>query len=195
MLDVARWCLVLVAGLTVARAAAAPDPEVRIERRGDAYAVSARLAVDVDRSIAWEVITDYDRLRNFVPDMDESRIVSRPGEPTLVRQSGAWNLLGYRVPVQIVAQIDEQPMHSVRFHSVSGNVRVENGEWSIAEQGGGVTITYRVECTPDFWVPPILGTVLIRRDVRAKLERVAQEMLKRDSAQRRPQFLLPEHAS
>ena len=86
-------------------------------------------------------------------------------------------------------------MRSVRFHSVSGNVRVENGEWSIAEQGGGVTITYRVECTPDFWVPPILGTVLIRRDVRAKLERVAQEMLKRDSAQRRPHFVLPEHAS
>lgn len=187
--------LLLSAAVGVARAGAAPDPEVRIERHGAAYAVSARLALDVERSTAWAVITDYNRLHDFVPDMHESRIVSRPGEPTLVRQSGSWNVLGYRVPVEIVAHVDEEPMRSVRFHSVSGNVHVEHGEWSIAEQGAGVTITYRVECTPDFWVPPILGTILIRRDVRANLERVAQEMLKRDSAQRRLPVPLPERDS
>jgi len=175
------WVLLLA----VSFAAAAADPEVRIERNGDSYAVFARLAVDVDRSTAWSVITDYNRLPDFVPDMDESRIVSRPGEPTLVRQAGAWKFLGYSVPVQIVARVEEQPMRSVRFHSVSGNVRIENGEWSIADQGAGVAITYRVECTPEFWVPPLLGSLLIRRDVRTKLERVTQEMLRRSAAQGR----------
>jgi len=177
------WSFLLAFAVAAESAAAAPDPEVRIERHGTAYAVSARLEVDVERSTAWGVITDYNRLGDFVPDMHDSRIVSGPGEPTLVRQAGTWNVLGYRVPVEIVAQVDEQPMRSVRFHSVSGNVRVENGEWSIVEQDAGVTITYQVECTPDFWVPPILGAMLIRRDVRANLERVAQEMLKRDAFQ------------
>lgn len=177
----APWVLLLAASL----AAAAAEPEVRIELSGDAYAVFARIAVGVDRSIAWGVITDYNGLRRFVPDMDESRIVSRPGEPTLVRQTGAWSFLGYRVPVQIVARVDEQPMRSVRFHSVSGNVRVENGEWSIADEGQGVAITYRVECTPEFWVPPWLGSMLIRREVRSKLERIAQEMRRRDAQARK----------
>jgi hypothetical protein len=171
---------------------AATDPEVRIERRGDAFAVSARMSIGVSSATAWEVITDYNRLSDFVPDMDESRVVSRPGEPTLVRQSGAWSLLGYRVPVYVVARVEEQAMRAVRFHSISGNVRVENGEWRIADQGGRVAITYRVECTPHFWVPPILGEVLIRRDVRVKLDRVAREMLKRDAAKRsRSSSLLP----
>ena len=192
--SLSSWWLLALALLAI-RAEAAPDPEVHIERHGDGYTISARLAVGVERATAWEVITDYDRLQEFVPDIDESHVVSGPGEPTRVRQSGAWNLLGYRVPVQVVAQVDEEPMHSVRFHSVSGNVRVENGEWSIADESGGVAITYRVRCTPDFWVPPVLGTMLIRRDVRYKLERVAQEMLRRNSAQHRPLFLLPAHAS
>jgi len=186
----------LCAGISVTPAAAAPVPEVRIEQRGERFTVSARLSVEVARATAWAVITDYNGLPDFVPDMDESRIVSRAGEPTLVRQTGAWNLFGFRVPVWITARVEEQPMRSVRFHSISGNVRVENGEWRIMDEGGGVAITYRVECTPDFWVPPILGTVLIRRDVRGKLEHVAREMLRRDAAQRTlPSLSLPEPAS
>jgi hypothetical protein len=189
-----RWVLLFVAALSVPRAAAAPD--VRIEQRGEGFTVSAQMSVGVPRATAWEVITDYNRLRDFVPDMDDSRVVSRAGEPTLVRQTGAWNLLGFRVPVRILAQVEEQPMRSVRFHSVSGNVRVVNGEWRIADQGGGVAITYHVECTPDFWVPPLLGVLLIRRDVRAKLEQVAREMLRRNAAQRSlPAPSVPEPAS
>jgi hypothetical protein len=190
-----RWLLLLFAGLASTPASAAPIPEVWIEQRGEGFAVSARLSVGVTRAIAWGVITDYNHVGDFVADMDESRIVSRAGEPTLVRQTGAWHLLGFRVPVRIVAQVEEQPMRSVSFRSISGNVRIENGEWRIVDQAGGVAITYRIECTPDFWVPPILGATLIRRDVRAKLTQVAQEMLRRDAAQRTvPSRSLPEPA-
>lgn len=181
-----HWILFLFAGIAVAPASAESTPEIRVEQRGGGFAVSARLSVDVTRATAWEVITDYNHLGDFVPDMDESRIVSGAGEPTLVEQTGAWRLLGLRVPVRIVAQVSEQPMQSVRFHSTSGNVRVENGEWRIVAQADGVAILYQVECTPDFWVPPLLGAVLIRRDVRAKLEQVAREMLRRDAARRTP---------
>jgi hypothetical protein len=181
MRHLAAWAILIAASLS----AAAAEPEVRIERTGETYAVFARIAVAVDRSTAWSVITDYNGLRSFVPDIDESRIVSRPGEPTLVRQTGAWSFLGFRMPVQIVARVDEQPMRSVRFRSVSGNVRVENGEWNIADEGQGVAITYRVECTPEFWVPPWLGSLMVRRDVRSRLERVAQEMVRRDAQTRK----------
>ncbi len=188
--------LFFLAGIAIGTARAAAAPDVRIEQRGDGFTVSARMWVGVARVTAWAVITDYNRLGDFVADMDESRIVSPAGEPTLVRQTGVWKLFGIRVPVWILAQVEEQPMRSVRFHSISGNVRVENGEWRIADEAGGVTITYQVECTPDFWVPPILGAVLIRRDVRARLEQVAREMLRRDAAGRHvPSPTVPEPAT
>lgn len=180
-----RIASVAAAWLLLSSAVAAPvEPQVRVDRNGDYFSVTAHLAVEVDRGTAWSVITDYEHLRDFVPEMEESRVVSAPGQPLLVRQKGAWSLFGYRIPVQIVARVDEQPMRSVRFHSVSGNVRVENGEWTIEEQGHGVAIRYRVDCDPDFWIPTVIGRMLIRRDVRDKLEGVAYEMLKRDVAQR-----------
>lgn len=191
-----RALVFLLGGIAVASAAAAPVPEVQIEQRDEAFAVFARLSVAVTRATAWEVITDYDHVGDFVADMHESRVVRRAGERVLVRQAGAWNVFGFRVPVWIVAQVEEQPMRSVRFHSISGNVHVGKGEWRITQDGGGVAITYRAECTPDFWVPPVLGVVLMRRDVRAKLEQVAREMLRRDAAQRtHPSLSLPEPAS
>jgi hypothetical protein len=171
-------------GIHIVPVSAATVPEVQIEQRGEGFAVSAQLWVGVNRSIAWGVITDYDHLGDFVADMDESRVVGRAGEQTLVLQTGAWSLLGFRMPVRVLARVEEQPMSSVRFHSIGGNVRVENGEWRIADRGSGVAISYRVECTPAFWVPPVLGALLIRRDVQAKLEQVAREMLRRDASQR-----------
>lgn len=188
--------IIAVAGIALGQAWAAPVPDVRIEQRDGAFTVFARLSVEVTRATAWEVITDYNHLGDFVPDMDESRVVSGAGEPTLVRQTGVWNLFGFRVPIRILAQVEERPMYSIRFHSISGNVRVENGEWWIADEGRGVAITYRVECTPDFWVPPILGAILIRRDVRATLDQVAREMLRRHTARRGSMMpTVPEPAS
>ena len=174
-------CFVLLAApLPIACAAKRGDPEVRIERHGVTYTVSARIWVTADPSTVWAVLTDYKHQKDFVPDMQESRIVSRPDEPTLVRQRGVWSLLGYHVPVEILAEVEEdRSMGSIRFYSVGGNVRVENGEWIITECGDIVGIAYRVECTPEFWIPPLIGSSLIGWDVGAKLKRLAQEIATR----------------
>ena len=87
-----RFCAALVFTLAVApglvRAAAAEAIEIRIERQGEFITVNASALMQVDARIAWEVLSDYDNLAQFIPDMKTSRVVSREGNRALVEQKG-----------------------------------------------------------------------------------------------------------
>src|ERR1700737_840644 len=36
----------------------------------------------------WQVLTDYERLSSFVPDMSLSRLISRPGHEATIKKNG-----------------------------------------------------------------------------------------------------------
>src|SRR4051812_1792339 len=70
-------------------------------RRGDAVTVFAEVQLDVDPSTAWDVLSDYDHLSQFIPDMSVSRVVSRTGDTALVEQKGDFGFLFFRQPVEL----------------------------------------------------------------------------------------------
>src|SRR5207244_6717819 len=74
----ALFTLAVAPGLV--RAAAAEAIETRIERHGEYITVSASAVMRVDARIAWEVLSDYDNLAQFIPDMKSSRVVPRSGD-------------------------------------------------------------------------------------------------------------------
>ncbi|MEA2079826.1 MAG: hypothetical protein U9P00_08215, partial [Pseudomonadota bacterium] len=60
------------------------------------------------------------------------------------------------------------------------------------QEAAGTRILMRSELAPDFWIPPLLGPWLIKRELRAEalqtmhnLERVAAEAAQSDPGQRR----------
>src|SRR5881409_812299 len=66
----ALFTLAVAPGLV--RAAAAEAIETRIERHGEYVTVNASALMQVDARIAWEVLSDYDNLAQFIPDMKSS---------------------------------------------------------------------------------------------------------------------------
>jgi len=74
-------------------AEALAERDVRITRDADTIRIDARLRVEVHHHIAWQVLTDYDNLARFVPGLSSSRIVSEPGAPMLLKQTGQSGLL------------------------------------------------------------------------------------------------------
>jgi len=158
------------------------DPEVQIERRNGVFHVRAEMPVGADAATAWQVLTDYNRLAEFVPDMRSSRVVSAPGEPLLLEQKGETSLLIFSFNIEVVLRVEETPPHGISFRAVGGNMKQMRGAWRIDAAGLPVKIGYQVEIEPGFWVPPLIGSALMRRDVRRKIDAVVQEMQKRYAA-------------
>jgi Polyketide cyclase / dehydrase and lipid transport len=137
----------------------------------------------VDVRLVWSVLTDYNHLAQFVPDMYESRVVSRPGAPIRVYQRGqkSWLLLG--VPLELVLQMDESPPARIRFHLVSGTLNNMYGEWQISPRGNGVRVGYLAHIEPGLLSPRVPGdSLLIEADIEHMLEAVGGEILRRKAA-------------
>ena len=168
----------LALSLTWISFTAAAEVTVQVTRQENAFQVEANLLVAVGQRVAWQVLTDYDNLASFVPGMRSSRIVSAPGEPLLVEQKGGSGFLWFRVPIEVVARVEEAPLNTIRFQSVGGNLTNKWAEWGLQRHDHATRVNYRANITPGFSLPPLIGPAIVGRDVRIMLESVAREMLR-----------------
>jgi carbon monoxide dehydrogenase subunit G len=175
----ALFSRLLVLFLTCTSLAAAAEVTVQVTRQDDAFRVKANVLVAVNQRVAWHVLTDYDKLANFVPGMRSSRIVSAPGEPLLLEQKGETGFFLFRIPIEVVSRIEETPLNTIRFQSVGGNLKNQGGEWALERHDHVTRVSYRADITPGFPLPPLLGPAIVGRDVRIMVESVANEMLQR----------------
>lgn len=174
--------LLLVIALALPAAAFA-EPEVSIEPRGGGFAVRAETLVDATPAVAWQVLTDYNRLADFVPDMRASRVISAPGAPLLVEQQGCAGFLMFGFGIDVVLEIEETPPSTLAFRAIRGNMRIMRGEWSVDGSAAGVTrLVYKAVLEPAFWVPPLIGPAILRRDISSRIAGVVREMVRRQGA-------------
>ena len=172
------WSALFALTLVAARPASG-ETLTEVERVGEVIRITASTSVAVDPHLAWTVLTDYDHLAEFIPDMRSSRIISGPEGPLKVEQKGETGFLVWTFPVEVVLQLQEDPEQLITFKSVSGNVKNMEGVWRVVEAGEGVTVQYSATMETDFWVPPLIGPAIIENDVRRKVEGLAHEMTRR----------------
>jgi hypothetical protein len=177
--------LVLAAGLFGAPVQAA-DPGLRVDAgsKFGVISIDAEILVPADAKTAWAVLTDYDNLARFVPEMQTSRVVSAPGQPKRVEQRGKSGMLSFFTPEHIVLQMEEAPYERIRFNRVAGDVKSMRGEWLIVGGGNPVRVIYRARIVPKVPLPPLLGTTMIERDVETKLAAIRREIARRAFVQK-----------
>lgn len=173
----ALWCLLVAT--SAAAAARVDDMQVTVERSEGGLLVHVSLFVEVPPTIAWQVMTDYERMTAFIPDLQESRVVSAPGEKTRVLQKGIAHIGWFSHEYEVEREVELTPETSIRSHGIRGNMRKLEMDTHLAAEGAGCRINYRGLSIPDFWVPPILGPALVKRQVMQQFSAMAAEMRRR----------------
>lgn len=185
-----RWFLILtIASIPLAAATAQetglPDNiEVVVQRvqldGRTFYKVNAKAFARAAPQPVWKLLTGYDRLAEFVPNLESSKILSRNGNEATVEQRGRAGFLFISHAVHLVLRVVEQPISVIDITMLSGDMKHYASHWEIAaaEQGGasGTLINYLGELEPDFFVPALFGAALIRSDVRNMLTAVIREI-------------------
>jgi hypothetical protein len=157
--------------------------QIAVSRRGDLMLVDAVLIAPVSQREAWGVLTDFDAMSRFVPNLDESRIAARSGERLRVEQRGVarWGLLTHAFTM--VREIELQPIEQVRSHTVGGSMDVTSLT-RFAAVAGGTEIRHHLEIGIDTWMPNFLIEPFLRHEVQEQFEAVVAEMLRRRLALR-----------
>jgi carbon monoxide dehydrogenase subunit G len=153
-------------------------------RQGDAVTVFAGVELQVDPGIVWAVLSDYDHLSDFVPNMRVSRVVSRNGATAIVEQKGEFGLLFFRQQIELKLEITETPKRTIVARAIGGSFREMSGRYDLEDTGRGVKIAYTGRFVPDFPLPPFLGIIAIRHSAATQLGAMVDEILRRDARSR-----------
>lgn len=144
-------------------------------------AVQANALIEASADVVWEVLTDYEHLAGFIPNMRSSRIVSAPGAPLLVEQKGETGFLGYRFPLEIVFGIESVPLQEVKFRAVSGNLQAMKGSYRLEAFGKATRLSYSAHFHPDFWVPPLIGPSIMQAEITRQFDGLLAEVARRNA--------------
>ena len=146
----------------------------RVEHQGRAqFDISASGSVKAPLAQVWKVLTSYERMPEYVPDMISNRVVSRQGNRVLLDQQGRARFLFFQRDIRVKVEVLEEPTSAIDVNLVSGDMEAYRCRWELAPQADGSTrIQYRGSVVPKFYVPGMLGVPLIRSDVRAMLRAV-----------------------
>lgn len=155
-----------------------------MDRKASILQVRATVAAEAPAGLCYAVIADFDRLAEFIPGLRSSRVVSEPGQPLRLRQVGETTLGFSSYAIDVTLAIETDPPREIRFTRVAGNLAVMDGRWQVAGDAARCTVDYRADLEPEFWVPPLLGPLLVRRQVQMQLEGLKAEIDRRAGIQR-----------
>jgi hypothetical protein len=177
---------VLLPALLLAEAAHAAEILVNASRHDGALYVEASAEIDADLLQTWRVLTDYDHLSAFIPGMHVSRVLAREGNNVVLEQKGEAWLLFLAFPLEVRLAVTEYPHRRIVARAVAGSFREMVGTYFLDQRDSHVVLRYQGRMVLDFLVPPLIGTLVLRRDVERQFAALVDEVKRRHSRAKPP---------
>jgi ribosome-associated toxin RatA of RatAB toxin-antitoxin module len=155
------------------------DIQVEVEDLGERRRqVRGRVLIPVERQQVWQVLTDYDHLAEFIPNLVESRVIGRENGRTLVRQVGSQKVLFAQFSAAVVLAIEEIFPQQLRFQKTQGDFLIFEGFWDLADWSAHQTLlTYHLQVKPPRRMPVGLVERRICQDLALNLQAIRERCL------------------
>jgi ribosome-associated toxin RatA of RatAB toxin-antitoxin module len=151
----------------------------RVDVEGEqVFDVTASGTVKASPAVVWKILTDYERMPEFVPDLERTKILSRAGNKATVEQFGRARFLFFSREIHLVVQVVEEPASAIDISLVTGDMKVYRCRWEITPvpETGGTRINYNGKMVPKFYVPGMLGSNIVRRDIERMMGAVLERL-------------------
>jgi hypothetical protein len=168
----------LVAG-SAAGAAAQDAARVDVREEKGTYHVTATFVVGEAPAAALAVLTDYERIPAYMPDVKRSVVRERVVGRALIEQEAEPRLMMFAKRVHLLLDVTEAA-EELQFVDRSGrSFSSYSGLWRLAGEGTGTRITYQLLAQPSFSVPSFVLTRLLRKDAARMIEGLRAEIAAR----------------
>jgi hypothetical protein len=166
---------------TVTMAAPMVAPRIDVSENGGVYHVAAAFAVPESVHTVMSVLTDYDRIPKFMPDVQVSRVLERNDSGAVVEQEAVSRFMMFSKRVHLLLDIREQP-GALRFRDRCGKSFISyEGEWRVTESDSLTIVDYQLTAQPSFEVPGFVLKRLLKRDAAQLIDRIRAEIAAREN--------------
>jgi hypothetical protein len=175
----------VAAAAAVTTLAAAADSVVSVRDGSEGtYEISARFVVTQSPAAVLAVLTDYDNIARFMPDVRTSRVVERQQGSVRVEQETVSRFLLFSKRVHLVLDVEERA-DGIRFRNrCPQSFESYEGSWTIRPIAAGTEVSYALSARPAFSVPGPVIRKLLNRDSTIMIDRLRAEIGAREAPAR-----------
>ena len=99
---------------------------------GGTRRLAAQLTTSASFDSLWNVLTDYDRLNLYIPNLLSSKKIYQKNNNVHLKQVGAQDFLGMKFSAEVTIDlIEEKELGILRFNLIKGDFRKFQGSWKI----------------------------------------------------------------
>ncbi len=143
------------------------------------YTIAFEVLLDAERTAVARLLQDYARLQRLSPTVTDSRILGHgnTGEPRVQVIVRACALVFCKT-VNKVSDIAQLPGGDLRTRNVPELSDFTEGEeiWQLQAEGRATRLRYEASMVPKFFVPPLIGPLVIKAVIRRELRESAQRV-------------------
>ena len=176
-----------------------PSPEAMVAREGSCALDTVqqemerlpqgtrRLAVQLRLNLApewiWSVLTDYDHLDRFIPNLASSRQLWRRGNQVALEQVGTQQFCGLRFSARVQLELNEEPEQGrLAFRMLEGDFRCFQGIWQVGADATSTWLLYDLTVQGKPGMPIGLIEQRLKEDLASNLRGVQREAQRRFEA-------------
>lgn len=142
--------------------------------------LAVQLRTPLDPQWLWAVLTDYDNLSRFIPNLASSRLLWRRGSLVGLEQVGSQSFCGLRFSARVEIELEEdRPAGLLRFQLIRGDFRRFEGSWAVGHDGRNSSLLYDLVVQGKPGMPIGLIEQRLRDDLATNLRGVQQEAERR----------------
>lgn len=171
---------VLVLPATAKAAAATPIRSIDISEDADGYVANVTMFAPVPPGVAWAVLTDFDHMASWVPNVRESKIVAGAANSVTIEQRGTAKFGIASFPYVSVRQVTLDPQRTVHARQTKGSMKRLESLMTLTPENGGTKLTYRLEMVPSALVGTVLSKDFLEHELSEQFTAIIDEMTRRN---------------
>ena len=176
----ARLTLAGVFALALATTGYAADVEkASITVEGEAYAYEFVATLNAPAAEVLNVITDFDALKRLNDHIVDSRILARPADGPFKRLLRIERcILSFCFDLIFVEYVEQREMSVTTTIEPDGSTfHAGTSIWAVAAlEDGSTRLSVNASQTPDFWIPPVIGELVLERVFLSEMEETAKRI-------------------
>ncbi|MDF5735767.1 MULTISPECIES: SRPBCC family protein [unclassified Nostoc] len=155
--------------------------EIQIEKIAERQRqITAKVQIPHPVEQIWKVLTDYEALPDFLPNLAKSRLIEHPNGGIRLEQVGSQRLLNFNFWARVVLDLQEYFPKEINFRMVEGDFKGFSGSWCLEPYSLGkyigTNLCYTIQVWPKRTMPVAIIENRLSEDLRLNLLAIYQRV-------------------
>ncbi|WP_375470724.1 SRPBCC family protein [uncultured Nostoc sp.] len=155
--------------------------EVQIEKIAERQRqISAKVQIPHPVEQIWKVLTNYEALPDFIPNLAKSCLIEHPNGGIRLEQVGSQRLLNFNFCARVVLDLEEYFPKAINFCMVEGDFKGFSGSWCLEPYSFGeylgTNLSYTIQVWPKLTMPVGIIENRLSKDLRLNLLAIHQRV-------------------